>query len=65
MEHTASNIETDISQLLSLIKVFDMFQMHLLYHEQNDKEHFMEAIAIQCRNCHRNTGLYLKDKIVE
>ena len=40
-----------------------MFQMSLLYHEHN--EDFVKAIAIQCSNCHRNTGLHLKDKTVE
>ena len=37
--------------------------MRLLYHEHN--EDFVEAIDIQCRNFHRNTGLYLEDKTVE
>ena len=60
MEHTASNIETDTSLLQYLLKVFAMFQMRLLYHEHNG--YVLEAISIQCSNCHRNTGLNLKDK---
>ena len=63
MEVTACNIETDISILLSLSRVFAMFQMSLLYHEHN--EDVVKAIAVQCRNCHRKTGLHLKDKSVE
>ena len=63
MDHTTSNTETDISLLPSLLKVFAMFQMHLLYHEHN--EDIVEAIDIQCSNFHINTGLHLKDKTVE
>ena len=40
-----------------------MFQMSVLYHEHN--EDAVKAIAIQCSNCHRNTGLHLKDKTFE
>ena len=46
MEHTVSNIETYIALLPSLLKVFDMFQMHSLYHEHNDEEHVVVDIAI-------------------
>ena len=37
MEHAASNIEKDISRLPSLLKVFEIFQMRLLYYEHNEK----------------------------
>ena len=37
-----------------------MFQIRLLYNE--DDEDVVQAIAIQSMNCHRNTGLHLKDK---
>ena len=40
-----------------------MFQMRLLYHGHN--EYVLENISIQCGNCNRNTGLYLKDNTVE
>ena len=50
MEHTASNIETDISLLPSLFKKIDVFQMRLLYHEHNTD--VVEAISIQCSNFH-------------
>ena len=65
MGHTASNIETDISLLLSILNVFDLFQMLLLYYKHNEEEHVVEAISIKCSNYHRNTGLYLKDTTVE
>ena len=60
MEHTISNIETYISLLLSLLKFFDVFEINLIYHEHN--EDVDKASAIQRSNCHRNTGLNLKDK---
>ena len=40
-----------------------MFKMRLLDHEHN--EYVVEAIAIQCINCHKNTRLHLKGKTVE
>ena len=39
--------------------------MRFLYYEHNEEDHVVEAIAIKCRNCHRNAGLFLKDKTVE
>ena len=42
-----------------------MFLMRLLYHEHDKEEHVVDTIAIQCINCHRNTGLHLKHKTVE
>ena len=65
LEHNASNSEADISLLPSLLIVFEMIQMCLLYYEHNEEDNFMEAIAIKCTNFQRSTGLYLKDKIVE
>ena len=38
MEHTTSNIETYISILPLLLKVFAMFQMRLLYYEHIEEE---------------------------
>ena len=58
MEHTASNIETYISLLPSLLKVFAMFQMRLLHNEHNEHKNFVESIAIRCSNFHINNGLY-------
>ena len=61
MEYITSNIEIDIPLLPSLLEIFAIFQMRLLYHEHN--KYFVEAI--QCFNCHKNTGLNLEDKRVE
>ena len=36
-----------------------MFQMHLFFHEHNEEEHVVNAIAIQCINCHRKNGLHI------
>ena len=47
MDHTESNIETDVSLLPSLLKVFAMFHMRLLYYEHNEEEHVVEAIDIK------------------
>ena len=65
MEHTESYIEGDKSILPSLLKFFGMFQIRLLYHKHNEQEHAVEAVDIKCSNFYINTGLYLKDKIVE
>ena len=63
MEHTATDIETDISLLPSFLKVFAVFQMCLLYHE--NKEYVVESIYIKCNHCHINNGLHSRDKAVE
>ena len=47
---------------MSLFKIFAMFQMRLLYHE--NKEDIVGDIDIQCKNCHGNTGLHSKDKTI-
>ena len=39
-----------------------MIQMCLLYHKHN--EDYVDAVAIQCGNCHIKTGLHLRDKTV-
>ena len=65
MEHTASKIKTYISLLPSLLKVFEMFQMRLLYFELNEEDNVVEAIAIKCCNFHISNGLFLKDKTVK
>ena len=65
MEHTTSIIETDISLIPSLLKFFEMFQLRLSYDKHNEEDNVVEDIDIKCRNCHRRTGLFLKDKTVE
>ena len=39
--------------------------MCLFYDNNNEEENVVDAIAIKCRNCRRNTGLYLKDKTTQ
>ena len=65
MEHTASIIETDISSIPSLLKVFAMFQVCLFYDKHNEEDNVVEDIAIKCIHFHRITGLFLKDKTVK
>ena len=65
MEHTASIIETDISSIPSLLKVFAMFQVRSFYDKHNEEDNVVGDIAIKCINFHRITGLFLKDKTVK
>ena len=54
MEHTANIINPNKGLITSLLKVFYMFELRLI--DDNDK---VEAIAIRCINCKKETGLYL------
>ena len=65
MNHTTSIIETGISLITSLLKVFVMFHMRLFHDKYNEEENFVEDIAIKCSNYRRITGLCLKDKTVQ
>ena len=53
MEHTANIINPNKGIITSLLKVFEMFGVHLI----GDKDK-LEAIAIRCINCKKETGLY-------
>ena len=44
----------------SLLKVFAMFQLRLFYDKHNEEENVVEAIAIRCRHCNKDTGLFIK-----
>ena len=39
-----------------------MFQLCIFYDKENEEENFVEAISIKCD---KDTGLYLKDTIIE
>ena len=65
MEHTADIIETDISLIPLLLKVFAMFQMHLFQYKHNEEDKKVESIAIKCSNYDGSTGLILKVKTVK
>ena len=54
MEHTANITKTNRGLILSLFKVFAMFEFRLM----GDKEH-LEVIYIMCFNCKKETGLFL------
>ena len=60
MEHNANIMNTNKGLMLSLLKVFAMFESRLL----SDKEK-MDVISIRCINCKRETGLYLKNTTFE
>ena len=59
MEYTADNIETKITLLPSLLKIFSMIQISFCYEKENVEENVMENIAIRCSNCGKTTGLYI------
>ena len=60
MEHAASIIETDISIIPFLSKVFAIFQMRLFNYKHNEEDKKVESIFSNCSNCDRSTGLPLK-----
>ena len=55
MEHTANIPNPNKGPINSLLKVFGMFELHLIY--DRDK---VKSISIRCINCKKETGLYLK-----
>ena len=54
MEHTENIINTNRGLIPSLLRVFGMFGLRLI--DDRDK---LEAVAIRCINCKKETGLYL------
>ena len=56
MEHTENIMWTNNGLILSLLKVFAMFELRL-----NCDEEKLDAISIRCINCKIETGLYLKN----
>ena len=54
MEHTANILKPNKGLIPSLLKVFSMFDLRLI--DDIDK---VEAIAIRCINCKKETGLYV------
>ena len=61
MHLTIDNIETHITLLLLLLKVFATFKMRLWYDNENIKEDLVVNIDIRCINCGKTTGLSVKD----
>ena len=60
MQHTTDNIETKITLVPSLLKVFAMFQIYLFLNKENHEENVVDTIAIKCSNCGKTAGLYVK-----
>ena len=54
MEHNENILNPKQGLITSLFKVFAMFELRYIYDRNK-----MEAIAIKCINCKKETGLYL------
>ena len=60
MEHTVNLMKTNKGLILSLLKVFAMFELRLM----GDKEH-LGVIAIRYINCKKETVLFLGNSTFE
>ena len=60
MEHIANILNLNKGLIPSLLKVFAMFELRLIY--DRDK---VEDMSIRCINCKKDTGLYLGTSILE
>ena len=60
MKHTANILNPNKGLITSLLKVFVMFELSLVY--ERDK---VESIAIMCINSKKGTGLYLRTPTLE
>ena len=60
MEHTTNIMRTNKGLISSLLKVFAMFDLHLI----GDKEK-LDVIAIRCINGKKETGLYIQNSTFE
>ena len=60
MEHTANILNPNKGIIPSLLKVFAMFQLRII-----DDTYEVEAIAIRCINCKKETGLHLINSTLE
>ena len=60
MEHTANILKPNNRLIPLLLRVFDMFQLRLI-----DDKDYVEAIAIRCTNCKKETCFYLRNSTLE
>ena len=60
IEHTANILETNKRLIPSLLNVFAMFQLRILYDKHNEEDKFVVSIAFKCSNCNKDTGLHKK-----
>ena len=58
IKHTAEILNPNKGLITSLLMVSDMFELRLI--DDRDK---VEAIAIRCINCKKETGLYLRTQL--
>ena len=65
MEHSANILEPNKSLISSSLKVFVMFQLRIFYYLKYEKENGVGYIAIKCIDFNKDTGLYVKDTIIE
>ena len=65
MEQNVNIFKRSKSLIPSLLKVFSMFQMHILYDKKYEKENVLEAIYIKFNTLNKDNGLYLKDTTIE
>ena len=61
MLHTEDNIETQITLLPPLLKVFALLKMQLWYDNEKIEENVVDNIGIRYRNCGKTTGLSVKN----
>ena len=61
MDYTEYNIETEITLLPSVLKMFQMSQLCFWYDTENVEYCIVETIAIRCSNCGEETGLSMKN----
>ena len=62
MDHTADKINTQITLLPLLFKLFKILNICLWYDNVNLEENVVDNIGIKCSNCGKTTGLYKKIK---
>ena len=65
MDHTENIVKPNKSLITSLLKAPAMFQLRKIYDKHNEEENVVDAIAIKCSYCNKDTCLYLKDTTIE
>ena len=65
IEHTENILKPNKGLIPSLLKEFSMFQLSLFYDKHNVEWKVVDAIAIRCNNCNKETGLHIMDTTIE
>ena len=65
MLHTSDNIECPEEHLKSLLKVFSMFKISIIYDDTIDDEDVPEAVGITYINCGKIIGSFLDNQKIE